>query len=158
MAALRQLLAQHPVVQEFQRIQQRAQKNQKLLELEEAIKQTQKKSFSMNIMINRKQKDTLRRVAELTQQYDQHPLVIAYRAALQEADELLHYVTTEIQKQVNKAIEEEDAHASKTKNTPMMEQYLSIKAQYQDAFCSIVWEISMNCSMKMRSKLHKSWS
>ncbi len=26
----------------------------------------------------------------------------------------------------------------KTKNTPMMEQYLSIKAQYQDAFCSIV--------------------
>ncbi len=56
LAALRQLLAQHPVVQEFQRIQQRAQKNQKLLELEEAIKQTQKKSFSMNIMINRKQK------------------------------------------------------------------------------------------------------
>lgn len=42
LAALRQLLAQHPVVQEFQRIQQRAQKNQKLLELEEAIKQTQK--------------------------------------------------------------------------------------------------------------------
>ena len=29
LAALRQLLAQHPVVQEFQRIQQRAQKNQK---------------------------------------------------------------------------------------------------------------------------------
>lgn len=114
LAALRQLLAQHPVVQEFQRIQQRAQKNQKLLELEEAIKQTQKEIVQYEHYDKPEaKKDTLRRVAELTQQYDQHPLVIAYRAALQAADELLHYVTTEIQKQVNKAIEEEDAHASK---------------------------------------------
>ena len=44
LAALRQLLAQHPVVQEFQRIQQRAQKNQKLMELEEADKQTQREN------------------------------------------------------------------------------------------------------------------
>ena len=34
----------------------------------------------------------------------------------------------------------------KTKNTPMMEQYLSIKAQYQDAF------------MKMRSRHHSFWN
>ena len=39
---------------------------------------------------------------------------------------------------MNKAIEEDETNASKTKNTPMMEQYLSIKAQYQDAFYSIV--------------------
>lgn len=83
LAALRQLLAQHPVVQEFQRIQQRAQKNQKLLELEEAIKQTQKEIVQYEHYDKPEaKKDALRRVAELTQQYDQHPLVIAYRAAL----------------------------------------------------------------------------
>lgn len=70
-------------------------------------------------------------------EFDQHPLVIAYRKQLLEADDLLHHLTTMIQEEINGQIEEEK-HASKTKNTPMMEQYLSIKAQYQDAFCSIV--------------------
>jgi cell fate (sporulation/competence/biofilm development) regulator YmcA (YheA/YmcA/DUF963 family) len=113
LAELQQLLAQHPVVQEFHTIQQRAQNNPKLQTLEEAIKQTQKEIVQYEHYDKPEaKKDALRRVAELTQEYDQHPLVVAYREVLQEADELLHYVTTEIQKQVNKAIEEEEAHAS----------------------------------------------
>lgn len=43
----------------------------------------------------------------------------------------------------------------KTKNTPMMEQYLSIKAQYQDAFLFYRLGISMNYLMRMLSRQHK---
>lgn len=39
----------------------------------------------------------------------------------------------------------------KTKNTPMMEQYLSIKAQYQDAFLFYRLGDFMNYFMKMPS-------
>jgi cell fate (sporulation/competence/biofilm development) regulator YmcA (YheA/YmcA/DUF963 family) len=39
--------------------------------------------------------------------------VVAYRQALLQADELLQYVTTEIQKKMNKAIEEDETNASK---------------------------------------------
>ena len=73
----------------------------------------------------------------MTQSIDEYPLVIAYRRQLMEANELLQHLTQMIQNEINEYIEEEH-NASKTKNTPMMEQYLSIKAQYQDAFCSIV--------------------
>ena len=46
----------------------------------------------------------------------------------------------------------------KTKNTPMMEQYLSIKAQYQDAFLFYRLGDFMNYFTKMRSKRHSFWN
>ena len=44
----------------------------------------------------------------------------------------------------------------KTKNTPMMEQYLSIKAQYKDAFLFYRLGDFMNYFMKMLSMQRKS--
>ncbi len=45
-------------------------------------------------------------------EFDQHPLVVAYREQLLEADDLLHHLTTMIQEEINGQIEEEK-HASK---------------------------------------------
>ena len=98
LAALQRLLSDHPIVQEFQEIQARALQNQGLLELEEALKQAQKRSFNLSIMRNPKQKAAEQRYASLTNEYEQHPLVVAYRQALLQADELLQYVTTEIKR------------------------------------------------------------
>jgi cell fate (sporulation/competence/biofilm development) regulator YmcA (YheA/YmcA/DUF963 family) len=44
--------------------------------------------------------------------------VIAYREKLMEANDLLHYVTTSLQQQVNQAIEEEETNASKNEAYP----------------------------------------
>lgn len=42
------------------------------------------------------------------QEFDQHPLVVAYRKQLLEADDLLHHLTTMIQEEINGQIEEEN--------------------------------------------------
>lgn len=114
LAALQRLLSDHPIVQEFQEIQARALQNQGLLELEEALKQAQKEIVQFEHYEKPEAKKAAeQRYASLTNEYEQHPLVVAYRQALLQADELLQYVTTEIQKKMNKAIEEDETNASK---------------------------------------------
>lgn len=44
----------------------------------------------------------------LTKEFDQHPLVIAYREQLYEANDLLQHLTTMIQKEVNAALEADE--------------------------------------------------
>ncbi len=88
--------------------------NQGLLELEEALKQAQKEIVQFEHYEKPEAKKAAeQRYASLTNEYEQHPLVVAYRQALLQADELLQYVTTEIQKKMNKAIEEDETNASK---------------------------------------------
>lgn len=43
------------------------------------------------------------------------------------------------------------------KYTPMIEQYLKVKEQAQDAFLFSVWAISMKCFLMMRFWLPRSW-
>ncbi|OTN75295.1 hypothetical protein A5886_000365 [Enterococcus sp. 8G7_MSG3316] len=113
LATLKQLLADHSVVRDFQEIQQRALENPKLQALEEAIKQAQKEMVQYEHYEKPEAAHAARLTYEtLTKEYDAHPIVVAYRVALQEADDLLHYVTIEIQKQVNMTIQEEEQHAS----------------------------------------------
>lgn len=113
LTTLKQLLAHHSVVQDFQEIQRRALDNPKLQALEEAIKQAQKDMVQYDHYQKPEAYQAARHTYEtLTKEYDTHPIVVAYRETLQEADELLHYVTSEIQKQMNINIQEEDQHAS----------------------------------------------
>lgn len=113
-ASLKQLLADHSVVRNFQAIQKRAAANPKLQSLEEAIKQAQKDMVHYEYYHKPEAYQAAQNKYEtLTNEYEHHPIVVAYREALQEADELLHYVTNEIQKQMNIPIQEEEQHASK---------------------------------------------
>ncbi|HIY58946.1 MAG TPA: YlbF family regulator [Candidatus Tetragenococcus pullicola] len=109
------LLGENEVIQEFKAIQQRASDNVHLQELEEQIKVAQKEAVQYaHYEKPEAEKQAIARINALTKEYDEHPLVIAYREKLWDANELLHYVTEKVQKQVNQAIEEEETkHASK---------------------------------------------
>jgi cell fate (sporulation/competence/biofilm development) regulator YmcA (YheA/YmcA/DUF963 family) len=110
---LNQLLADYPVIKEFQQIQLEAQQNSRLKSLEEEIKQAQKEAVQFaHYGKPEAERAAIQRIEELTQQYNQHPVVQLYRERLAQANELLQYVTQTIQKRVNQAIEEGTQRAS----------------------------------------------
>lgn len=108
LAKLLELLSEHETIKEFKKIQAKAQQNKHLKELEEAIKAAQKDAVQY-AHYNKPEGERLAiaRINELNKEYAEHPLVVAYREKLIEADELLHYVTTNLQRQVNDAIEKD---------------------------------------------------
>lgn len=111
---LEQLLAAHPTIREFKEVQMRAQNNAALKELEAQIKRAQKDAVQYaHYKKPEAEKIAIQEIARLQATYDQHPLVVRYRDVLYEANELLHYVTTTLQKKVNQVIEEEPLDASK---------------------------------------------
>lgn len=111
---LEQLLAAHPTIREFKEVQMRAQNNAALKELEAQIKRAQKDAVQYaHYEKPEAEKIAIQEIARLQANYDQHPLVVRYRDVLYEANELLHYVTTTLQKKVNQVIEEEPLDASK---------------------------------------------
>lgn len=111
---LEQLLASHPTIREFKEVQMRAQNNAALKELEAQIKRAQKDAVQYaHYEKPEAEKIAIQEIARLQATYDQHPLVVRYRDVLYEANELLHYVTTTLQKKVNQVIEEEPLDASK---------------------------------------------
>ncbi|EOT46350.1 MULTISPECIES: YlbF family regulator [Enterococcus] len=111
---LEQLLAAHPTIREFKEVQMRAQNNAALKELEAQIKRAQKDAVQYaHYEKPEAEKIAIQEIARLQATYDQHPLVVRYRDVLYEANELLHYVTTTLQKKVNQVIEEEPLDASK---------------------------------------------
>ncbi len=110
---LNQLLADYPAIKEFQEIQKQAKQNPRLLALEEEIKQAQKEAVQFaHYGKPEAEKEAIRKIDALTQEYNQHPVVQLYRESLAQANELLQYVTQTIQKKVNQAIEEGTKHAS----------------------------------------------
>lgn len=105
---LLRLLAEHETVQAFQEIQERAMKNERLKNLEEQIKAAQKDAVNFaHYGKPEAEKQAVAKIQSLTKTFDEDPIVLAYRQALLEADELLQYMTTTFQRQVNQAIEEE---------------------------------------------------
>lgn len=105
------LLGENETIQDFKSIQERAQNNPHLQELEAQIKAAQKEAVQFaHYDKPEAEKQAVARIEALTKEYDSHPLVVSYREKLWDANELLHYVTDKLQKQVNQAIEEEDYH------------------------------------------------
>ena len=96
---LNQLLADYPAIKEFQEIQKQAKQNPRLLALEEEIKQAQKEAVQFaHYGKPEAEKEAIRKIDALTQEYNQHPVVQLYRESLAQANELLQYVTQTIQK------------------------------------------------------------
>lgn len=98
---LSRLLSDLPQVQEFQQLAAKVADNQKIVQLEEAIKQAQKDA----VQYEHYQKpeacaQALAKADELTTQYNELPLVVAYREKMIEVNEIVQYVTNRIQRGV----------------------------------------------------------
>lgn len=113
LAKLTGLLDEHEAIQRYKQLENKVQQNHYLSELVEQIKQAQKDA----VQYAHYDKPEAERAAvaeadALTAEFDQHPLVVAYREQLIEVNDLLQHVTSLIQKEVNQALEEEGNHAS----------------------------------------------
>lgn len=103
------LLKKHESVQSFKEVQSKAQNHIGLKELEEKIKRAQKDAVAYaHYDKPEAEKQAVNEINALNQAYKNHPLVKNYRDRLVEADELLQYLSTKIQKEVNNRIEGEE--------------------------------------------------
>lgn len=100
------LLGKNEVITRFQQLQKRVEENDTLQQLEEDIKTAQKDAVQYaHYGKPEAEREALKKADRLTQEFDQHPLVVAYREQLYEANDLLQHLTNMIQKEVNAAIE-----------------------------------------------------
>lgn len=104
-AALLELLAElqeHSIVKDFQAIEEKTRNNQTLEKMEEQIKALQKEAVSFaHYGKPEAERQALAQADALRRAYEEHPLVVSYRQRLQEANDLLHYVTGRIQTEIN---------------------------------------------------------
>lgn len=98
---LDRLLCDLPQVQEFQRLAAKVRDNQTIAQLENEIKEAQQAAVQFgHYGKENAQKAALAKATELTETYDRHPLVVAYRAQLIEVNDVIQYVTQRIQRGV----------------------------------------------------------
>lgn len=98
---LSRLLSDLPQVQEFQQLAAKVADNQKIVQLEEAIKQAQKDAVQYEYYQKPEAcAQALAKADELTTQYNELPLVVAYREKMIEVNEIVQYVTNRIQRGV----------------------------------------------------------
>lgn len=102
------LIEENDIIQRYKRLEKKVQANKKLAELTEKIKTAQKEAvqFAHYDKPNAEQ-EAICQADRLTKEFNEQPLVIAYRQALSEANELLQYITEMIQSQINEEIEKE---------------------------------------------------
>lgn len=99
-------LQRHPIIKDFQAVEEKTRNNQSLKEMEEQIKALQKEAVSFaHYGKPEAERQALAQADALRQAYEEHPLVVSYRQRLQEADDLLHYVTGRIQAEINETDE-----------------------------------------------------
>lgn len=104
------LLGENEVIVHYQELQKRVSENDTLQELEEGIKAAQKDAVQFaHYGKPEAEREALKEADRLTKAFDEHPLVVAYREQLYEANDLLQHLTTMIQKEVNAALEEEES-------------------------------------------------
>lgn len=104
------LLGENEIIIRFQQLKKRVEENDTLQELEEGIKAAQKDAVQFTHYGKPEaEREALKEADRLTKEFDQHPLVIAYREQLFEANDLLQHLTNMIQKEVNAAIEADEA-------------------------------------------------
>lgn len=100
------LLGKNEVITRYQQLQKRVEENDTLQQLEEDIKTAQKDAVQYaHYGKPEAEREALKEADRLTKEFDQHPLVVAYREQLYEANDLLQHLTNMIQKEVNAAIE-----------------------------------------------------
>lgn len=102
------LIEEHDIIQRYKMLEKKVQANKKLAELTEKIKTAQKEAvqFAHYDKPNAEQ-EAICQADRLTKEFNEQPLVIAYRQALSEANELLQYIIEMIQSQINEEIEKE---------------------------------------------------
>lgn len=106
-------LSNNEIILDYQRVKQRVDENEKLEQLQMAIKQAQQEAVQANHYGKpAAEKQALKQADALKQEFDDQPLVTAYRAHLLEANDLLQHVTNRIQQKINDAIKE-DMNATK---------------------------------------------
>lgn len=104
------LLGENEVTVHYQELQKRVAENDTLQELEEGIKTAQKDAVQFaHYGKPEAEREALKEADRLTKAFDEHPLVVAYREQLYEANDLLQHLTTMIQKEVNAALEEKES-------------------------------------------------
>ena len=104
------LLGENEIIIRLQQLKKRVEENDTLQELEEGIKAAQKDAVQFaHYGKPEAEREALKEADRLTKEFDQHPLVIAYREQLFEANDLLQHLTNMIQKEVNAAIEADEA-------------------------------------------------
>ena len=107
---LTDLLGENEIIVRYQKLQKRVAENDTLQELEEGIKAAQKDAVQYaHYGKPEAEREALKEADRLTKAFNEHPLVIAYREQLYEANDLLQHLTTMIQKEVNAALEEEES-------------------------------------------------
>lgn len=107
-ATLNRLLSDLPQVEEFQKTAAQVRQNEKIAQMEEAIKAAQKEVVAMEHYDKPEAKKiALQKVTDLTAAYDEMPLVISYRQQLLQVNDLLQYVTQRLQQGVEKILEKD---------------------------------------------------
>lgn len=113
------LLQESALVKNFKTVEKQARKHEGLKALEEQIKAAQKDAVNFaHYDKPEAEKKAIQEIERLNQAFKAHPLVQAYRQQLIETDELLHHISSTIQKEVNEAIEKEEEHAAKNETDP----------------------------------------
>ena len=102
------LIGEDERIERYKKIEEKVQKNEKLTELVEQIKAAQKDAVQFaHYDKPEAEKEAIQRADELTKEFDEHALVVAYREQLIEANDLLQHVTDLIQYRINEALEKE---------------------------------------------------
>ena len=108
LAKLLELLEHNETIQKYKQIESRVKNNEKLTQLVEEIKRAQKDAVQFaHYGKPVAEQEALRRADALTAQFDEHPLVVAYREQLKEANDLLQHITSLIQRGINDQLEKE---------------------------------------------------
>ncbi|WP_086445247.1 RicAFT regulatory complex protein RicA family protein [Candidatus Enterococcus lemimoniae] len=102
------LLGEDELIQSYKELEAKVQKNEKLTDLVEQIKAAQKDAVQFaHYDKPEAEKAAIQRADALTKEFDEHPLVVAYREQLMEANDLLQHVTDMIQYRINEELEKE---------------------------------------------------
>ncbi|MGM0219190.1 YlbF family regulator [Enterococcus sp. AZ126] len=102
------LLGEDELIQRYKELEKKVQNNEKLTALVEQIKAAQKDAVQFaHYDKPEAEKAAIKKADELTKEFDEHPLVVAYREQLMEANDLLQHVTDMIQYRINEELEKE---------------------------------------------------
>ncbi|MHC5228858.1 YlbF/YmcA family competence regulator [Enterococcus sp. LJL99] len=108
LSRLLSLIGEDEVIIRYKELEKKIKENEKLTKLVEEIKAAQKDAVQFaHYGKPEAEKEAISRADALTQQFDDHPLVIAYREQLIEANDLLQYITDRIQYRINEELEKE---------------------------------------------------
>ncbi|WP_314208817.1 YlbF family regulator [Vagococcus salmoninarum] len=103
---LLKLLDDSDVIQAYKQIEERVTDHPKLYAMTEEIKAIQKEAVKCaHYGKPEAEKQAIKRADQLTQAFDEEPLVIRYREKLIEANDLLQHITSLLERTVNVKLE-----------------------------------------------------